>query len=45
MAEIVEKSVRLYKLVCEKCGKVIYGRSEADAAALLDRHKRFKKCG
>ena len=41
----VEEKVKKYKLVCPDCGKVIIGRSEKDALALLERHKRLKGCG
>ncbi len=40
----VEEKVKKYRLVCPKCGKVIVGRSERDALALLERHKRLKGC-
>ena len=44
MVEVIEEKVKKYKVVCPKCGKEMFGRSERDALALLERHKRLKGC-
>ena len=47
MNEIVEKKVNsiVFELSCEKCGKVVSGRSKIEAIARLEQHKRMsRKC-
>ena len=44
MIEKVKEEVVKYKIVCPKCGKVMFGRSEKEANYLLSAHKRMKGC-
>ena len=44
MVEKVEEKVVKYKVVCDKCGKEIFGRSEKEAEFLLRQHKKLKGC-